>query len=277
MGNRYLEKGKEMRVLFVGDIMGNAGQEMLEVCLPKLKQKYHPQATIVNGENATHGKGIDKQAYKRLLNAGADVITMGNHTWDNPAIETFIDSAQKLIRPANFSAGKVPGKGYTLIQVNQLRLAVINLQGRVFMSPCDDPFAVAAKLIKELSKQTKLIVVDFHAETTSEKEAFSWHFDGYLSAVIGTHTHVQTNDARILPQGTAFLSDVGMTGPFDGILGMQRANVIGRFVNQMPCRFEVDEQGRRCLGACCVEIDDFSGKAKQIKTIKIDPDHPFLF
>ncbi|KRM88875.1 TIGR00282 family metallophosphoesterase [Liquorilactobacillus vini] len=266
-----------MRILFVGDIMGNAGQEILETYLPQLKQKYHPQATVVNGENATRGKGIDRYAYKRLLSAGADVITMGNHTWDNPAIEEFIGEAKKLIRPANFSAGQVPGRGYTLIQINQLKLAVVNLQGRVFMAPSDDPFAIAERLIKHLLKQTKLIVVDFHAETTSEKEAFSWYFDGKVSAVIGTHTHVQTNDARILPQGTAFLSDVGMTGPYDGILGMQRSEVIKRFVNQMPTRFEVDEQGRRGLGACLVDLDDVSGKAKQIRTIQINPDHPFMF
>ncbi|KRL38815.1 TIGR00282 family metallophosphoesterase [Liquorilactobacillus uvarum] len=265
-----------MRILFVGDVMGNAGQEVLEEYLPKLKHLYHPQATIVNGENATKGRGINEKVYKRILSCGADVVTMGNHTWDNAEITDFIQSAKKLVRPANFSAGQVPGIGYTTIKINQQRLAVLNLQGRVFMSPSDDPFAVAKDIISELKKQTNFIFVDFHAETTSEKAAFSWYFDGQVSAVVGTHTHVQTNDARILPQGTAFLSDVGMTGPYDGIIGMKRQNVITRFLNQMPTRFEVDENGRRNLSACVIDINDETGKAKKIKTIQINADHPFM-
>ncbi|KRL97525.1 TIGR00282 family metallophosphoesterase [Liquorilactobacillus satsumensis] len=264
-----------MRILFIGDVMGNAGQEMVDEYLPKLKQRFHPQATIVNAENATKGRGINEQVYKRILAAGADVITMGNHVWDNPEIETFIGSAKKMLRPANFPAGKVPGIGHTIIQINQQKLAVINLQGRVFMNPSDDPFAVAAELIAALKKKTSCIFVDFHAETTSEKEAFSWYFDGQISAVVGTHTHVQTNDARILPQGTAFLADVGMTGPYDGILGMRRKNVISRFLNQMPTRFEVDEGGRKTLSCCVIDIAADTGKARKITPLQINADHPF--
>lgn len=265
-----------MRILFVGDVVGNAGQAMIATYLPRLKQKFHPQVTIVNGENATRGRGIDQTAYKHLLLHGADIVSMGNHTWDNPAIEDFIHDAPRLIRPANFSAGQVPGQGFTLMKVNAFEVAVVNLQGRVFMNPSDDPFAVATDLITELRQKTKLVVVDFHAETTSEKEAFAWCFDGKVTAVIGTHTHVQTNDARILPAGTAFLSDVGMTGPYDGILGMQRSNVINRFINQMPTRFEVAENGRNTLGACVVDLDDNTGKATKIQAVQINPDHPFI-
>lgn len=265
-----------MRILFVGDVVGNAGQEMIATYLPQLKQKYHPQVTIVNGENATRGRGIDQMVYKHLLQHGADVVSMGNHTWDNPAIENFIQDASRLIRPANFSAGQVPGQGFTLVKVNTIEVAVINLQGRVFMNPSDDPFAVAEDLLTRIKKRTNVIIVDFHAETTSEKEAFAWCFDGQVSAVIGTHTHVQTNDARILPDGTAFLSDVGMTGPYDGILGMQRENVIKRFVNQMPTRFEVAEAGRKTLGACVIELNDTTGKATKLQAVQINPDHPFI-
>ncbi|WP_057896065.1 TIGR00282 family metallophosphoesterase [Liquorilactobacillus oeni] len=264
-----------MRILFIGDIMGNTGQDMVDDYLPKLKRRFHPQVTIVNAENATRGRGINEQVYKRILAAGTDVITMGNHVWDNPEISLFIDSAKKILRPANFSAGRVPGIGHTVIQINQQKLAVINLQGRVFMGPSDDPFAVANELIAELRKKTNCIFVDFHAETTSEKEAFSWYFDGKVSAVIGTHTHVQTNDARILPKGTAFLSDVGMTGPYDGILGMRRQNVISRFLNQMPTRFEVAEGGRRTLSCCVIDIADETGVAQKITPLQINADHPF--
>ncbi|ASR41130.1 TIGR00282 family metallophosphoesterase [Ligilactobacillus agilis] len=265
-----------MRILFVGDVMGKPGQEMLTSYLPLLKRKYQPQVTIVNGENATRGRGINEKVYKEILKAGADVLTMGNHTWDNPELQTFIGRAPKLVRPANFSANKVPGQGYTIIKVNQLKLGVVNLVGRVFMNPSDDPFAIGEALIAKLAKQVDAIFVDFHAETTSEKEAFAWYFAGKVSAVVGTHTHVQTNDARILPGGTAYLTDVGFTGPYDGILGMKRANVIERFLTQMPTRFEVDTENQTTLGACLIEVDDASGKAKSIQTIQINPDHPWL-
>lgn len=270
----FVEKRKRMRILFIGDVMGNSGQNMIEEYLPRLKRKFHPQATIVNAENATRGRGINEKVYKKILSLGADVITMGNHVWDNPEINEFIGRAKKMVRPANLPAGKVPGVGYTIMQINQQKLAVINMQGRVFMTPSDDPFAVATILIKEIKKETNFIFVDFHAETTSEKQAFAWFFDGQLSAVVGTHTHVQTNDARVLPQGTAFLADVGMTGPYDGIIGMRRENVIERFLNQMPTRFEVDEDGRQTLSGCLIDLTA-DGTAKKIQTIQINTDHPF--
>lgn len=263
-----------MRIIFVGDVVGNSGTKMLEEYLPQLKRKYRPQLTIVNGENATRGRGINEIFYKRLMKAGADVITMGNHTWDNPEVQRFISDAKNLIRPLNFSKGKVPGKGWMIQRVNDKKIAVVNVQGRVFMNPSDDPFAEMEKLLDNICAD--YVFVDFHGETTSEKEAFSWYFDGRVSAVIGTHTHVQTNDARILPNGTAYLSDVGMTGPYDGILGMKRKNVIKRFLTQMPTRFEVDEDGRQTLGACVIDLDDRSNKAKQITPILINDDHPFF-
>ncbi len=263
-----------MRIIFVGDVVGTSGTRMLEEYLPQLKRRYRPQLTVVNGENATRGRGINEAYYKRIMKAGADVITMGNHTWDNPEIRDFIEDAGNLVRPLNFPDGKVPGKGWVIRRVNDMKVAVVDVQGRVFMNPSDDPFAVMEKTLAEISAD--VVFVDFHGETTSEKEAFAWHFDGRVSAVVGTHTHVQTNDARVLPKGTAYLTDVGMTGPYDGILGMKRESVIGRFLTQMPARFEVDEDGRQTLGACVIDIDDRTGRARKIVPVQINEDHPFF-
>lgn len=231
--------------------------------------------TIVNGENAAAGRGITEKIYKKFLQDGVDVVTMGNHTWDNRDIFEFIDQAKKMVRPANFPEG-TPGQGIVFVKVNQLELAVINMQARSFMVDLDDPFRKMNELIEEARKRTPIIFVDFHGETTSEKQAMGWFLDGKVSAVVGTHTHVQTNDARILPQGTAYLTDVGMTGPYDGILGMRREPVIEKFLTALPKRFEVVENGRGLLSGCLLEIDDVTGKAKTIELIQINEDRPFL-
>jgi len=179
-----------------------------------------------------------------------------------------------MIRPANFPEA-APGKGIVYVKVNAIELAVINLQARSFMADIDDPFKKAEQLVDQARKRTPFIFVDFHGETTSEKQAMGWYLDGRVSAVVGTHTHVQTNDARILPQGTAYLSDVGMTGPYDGILGMKREAIIEKFLTALPQRFEVVEQGRSILSACIIEIDEQTGKAKSIQPIQISEDRPF--
>ncbi|EJZ8456468.1 TIGR00282 family metallophosphoesterase [Enterococcus faecalis] len=263
-----------MRILFIGDVVGSLGREALATYVPKLKKKYRPQVTIANGENAASGRGITGKIYKKFLQDGVDVVTMGNHTWDNKDIFEFIDDAKKMVRPANFPED-VPGQGMVFVKVNQLELAVINLQARTFMVPLEDPIKKAAELVAIARKRTPLIFVDFHGETTSEKQAMSWFLDGQVSAVVGTHTHVQTNDARILPKGTAFLSDVGMTGPYDGILGMKREPIIEKFMTALPKRFEVVETGRTILSACILEIDDQTGQAKMIEPIQISEDRPF--
>ncbi|WP_313467402.1 TIGR00282 family metallophosphoesterase [Carnobacterium sp.] len=263
-----------MKLLFIGDVVGSMGREMVHDHLQKLKQKYKPQVTILNGENAAAGRGITEKIYKSFLQDGVDVVTMGNHTWDNREIFEFIGDAKKMIRPANYPEG-TPGKGLAFIKVNQLELAVINLHGRTFMSDVDDPFRKADELLEEVSQRTPLVFVDFHAETTSEKQAMGWYLDGRVSAVVGTHTHVQTNDARILPAGTAYLTDAGMTGPYDEILGMKREAVINRFLTQMPTRFEVPKEGRKILSGCFIEIDDATGAAKKIENIVINDDRPF--
>ncbi|PTO35557.1 TIGR00282 family metallophosphoesterase [Enterococcus mundtii] len=263
-----------MRVLFIGDVVGAMGREMITEYLPRLKKKYRPQMTIVNGENAASGRGITEKIYKKFLQDGVDVVTMGNHTWDNRDIFEFIDDAKKMVRPANFPEG-TPGQGIVFVKVNQLELAVINMQARSFMVDLDDPFRKMSELVEEARKRTPIIFVDFHGETTSEKQAMGWFLDGKVSAVVGTHTHVQTNDARILPQGTAYLTDVGMTGPYDGILGMRREPVIEKFLTALPKRFEVVEQGRGLLSGCILDIDDQTGQAKDIQLIQINDDRPY--
>lgn len=264
-----------MKILFVGDVVGSPGRDMVSEYLPKLKAKYRPQFTIINGENAAGGKGITEKIYRGFLEKGANVITLGNHTWDNREIFEFIDEAKYMIRPANFPDG-TPGKGLIFININGVEIAVINLQGRTFLPPLDDPFRKADELINTAKVKTNIIFVDFHAEATSEKQAMGWYLDGRVSAVVGTHTHVQTADNRILPKGTAYITDVGMTGPYDGILGMDREVVLKRFLSSLPVRFEVPKTGRNQLSACLIDIDQKTGISKRIDTILINEDHPFM-
>lgn len=269
------EKRKNMRILFIGDVVGSLGRKLVHQELPRLKKSYRPQVTILNGENAAAGRGITEKIYKNFLQDGVDIVTLGNHTWDNRDVFNFIDHAKCMIRPANFPEDTTPGQGITFVKVNQQELAVINLQGRSFLTDTDDPFRKADQLIKQAQKRTSLIFVDFHAETTSEKQALSWYLDGRVSAVIGTHTHVQTNDGRILPKGTAYLTDVGMTGPYDGILGMKKEPIIDKFLTALPHRFEVIEEGRTILSYCVIDLDDTTGKAKNLTYNTISEDRPF--
>ncbi|MBP2077729.1 TIGR00282 family metallophosphoesterase [Oceanobacillus polygoni] len=264
-----------MKILFIGDVVGSPGRDMVREYLPRLKEKYRPNMTIINGENAASGKGITEKIYKQFLELGAQVITMGNHTWDKKEIFEFIDEAKYMIRPANFPENN-PGKGIVYININGTEVAVINLQGRTFLSAIDDPFQKADLLIEEAKKRTNLIFVDFHGEATSEKQAMGWYLDGRVSAVVGTHTHTQTADERILPSGTAYISDVGMTGPYDGILGVDREAVLKRFLTSLPVRFEITKTGRTQLNGIVVTIDNNSGKATKIERIIINDDHPFF-
>lgn len=265
----------KMKILFIGDVAGSPGRDMVKEYLPKLKEKYHPTVTIINGENAAAGKGITEPIYKQFLEWGAQVITMGNHTWDKKEIYDFIDDAPYLIRPANFPENN-PGKGIVYLNINGIQVAVINLQGRTFLPAIDDPFQKIDELIEEAKQKTNIIFVDFHGEATSEKQAFSWYVDGRVSAVVGTHTHTQTADERILPEGTAHITDVGMTGPYDGILGMEREAVLKRFLTSMPVRFEITKEGRTQLNGVLVTIDTDTGKAEKIQRIMINDDHPFF-
>lgn len=263
-----------MKILFIGDVYGQTGRQMLETYLPKLKKRFLPDFTIVNAENSAHGKGITKKIYNHLLELGADMLTMGNHTWDNREIFDFIEEADRLVRPANFPAG-TPGTGLRIGTAASCKVAVINVQGRVFLPPLDDPFRSADRLTAEAREKASVIFVDVHAETTSEKLALGWHLDGRVSAVIGTHTHVQTADERILPGGTAYLSDAGMTGPYNGIIGVARQSVTKRFLTGMPVRFE-SEEGPGQLGGVLIAVDEKTGRAQHIERILINDDHLFF-
>jgi metallophosphoesterase (TIGR00282 family) len=263
-----------MDILFVGDVVGSPGRDMIKTYLPKLKAKFQPAITIINGENAAAGKGITEEIAKSFFELGAQAITLGNHTWDQKDIGEYLNRTKNMIRPANFPEG-VPGQGYTIIKINQLKVGIINLQGRTFLPPLDCPFTKADEIIDQILEETPIIFVDFHAEATSEKEAMGWYLDGKVSAVVGTHTHVQTADERILPDGTAYITDVGMTGPRNGILGMEKEAVLYRFLTAMPSRFEVKKDGPNQLNAVLVKVDPKTGEAKQIKRIRVDENHPF--
>ena len=263
-----------MKILFIGDIVGAPGREIVKDYLPRLKRKYDPDCIVANGENSAHGRGITARIVRELLDAGIHAITMGNHTWDNREIFEIIDQEPRLIRPANFPQG-TPGQGMTFIKLPAGEVAVINLQGRSFLPPLDCPFQTAEQLVEQARKRTKYIFVDFHAEATSEKQALGWHLDGKASAVVGTHTHVQTGDERILPNGTGYLTDVGMCGPSDGILGMEREAVIKKFLTQLPVRFEV-ATGPAQLNAVLITLDKATGRTSRIQRIRIDAETPFM-
>ena len=261
-----------MRILFIGDIVGKIGRNAISTYLPKLKQEYRPTVSIVNAENAAHGKGLTEKIYKQLLREGVDFMTMGNHTYGQREIYEFIDEAKRMVRPANFPS-EAPGVGMRIIQINNIKLAIINIQGRAFMQDIDDPFKKADELVKEAQKVTPYIFVDFHAETTSEKNAMGWYLDGRVSAVVGTHTHIQTSDNRILPSGTGYITDVGMTGFYDGILGINRDEVIERFITSLPQRHVVPDNGRSVLSGVIIDIDK-NGKTTNIERILINDDNP---
>ena len=264
-----------LKIMFIGDVVGSPGRDMVKKYVPQLKDKYRPNITIINGENAASGKGITASIYKQFLEIGAQAVTLGNHAWDKKDIFDFIDRAAYLVRPANFPEG-TPGKGIVYLSYNGREIAVINLQGRTFMAPIDDPFAKIDELLAEAKQRTNIIFIDFHAETTSEKQALAWYVDGRASCVVGTHTHTQTADERILPQGTGYITDVGMTGPYDAILGVEKEAVLKRFMTGLPVRFEVDKKGNTQLNGFLVTINETNGKAEHVERIMINRDHPFF-
>ncbi len=256
-----------MKVLFIADIMGQGGREAVARILPALKTKEQVDLVIANGENAAHGMGLTPSIARDLFHLGVDVITMGNHTWDKKEILDVIDD-EAIVRPANYAPG-VPGRGAMLVTTaTGFKVGVLNLIGRIFMPPNDCPFRSADKVITELKKETPVIIVDIHAEATSEKVAMGWYLDGKVSAVIGTHTHIQTADEKILPEGTAYLTDVGMTGPFDSVIGIKKEIILQRFLMQMPIRFEVSDKDIWFNGVL-IEIDEKSGKALSIQRLQI--------
>ena len=255
-----------MNILFIGDIVGRPGRELLRKGLRALVQRHSADFVIANAENAAAGFGVTKDIGDTLLEYGVDVMTSGNHIWDKKEVLDYIPGQPKLLRPANYPAG-VPGRGSYVGQTGDGRaVGVINIMGRVFMLNIDDPFTVVLKEIEAMRARTRVIIVDFHAEATSEKVAMGWHLDGKATLVVGTHTHVQTADERILPNGTAYLTDAGMTGPHDSIIGMEREPSLARFLNGMPSRFEPATANPR-LNGVVVEADDRTGRARAVTRI----------
>ena len=252
-----------MRVLFIGDIVGKPGRRAVCALVPDLRRELAVDAVIANGENAAAGRGLTVNTAKEIFGGGVDVITSGNHIWDQQDIIAFLDGEAPVLRPANYPAG-VPGRGVERFGP----LTVINLMGRTFMYDIDDPFRCADRLLAEIPEGS-VILVDMHAEATSEKVAMGWYLDGRVSAVVGTHTHVPTADARLLPKGTAFVTDTGMCGPRDSIIGVNVEPVVRKFLTGMPARFTVAEKSPAVqLNAVLIEIDDDSAKARSI--VRVD-------
>ncbi|MDZ4365502.1 MAG: TIGR00282 family metallophosphoesterase [Afipia sp.] len=262
-----------MRILFVGDVVGRSGRVAVNETLPGLIRDWTLDLVVVNGENAAGGFGITEAIYHELLEAGADAITLGNHSWDQREALVFIERAPRLIRPANFPPG-TPGRGAALIDTRSgKRALVINGIGRVFMQPFDDPFAIIDRELNAcpLREVADAVVVDFHGEASSEKQAIGYFCDGRASLVVGTHTHVPTSDHRILPSGTAYMTDAGMTGDYESIIGMQREEPLGRFQRGYPAgRFEPAE-GVATLSGVAVETDDTTGLATRVAAVRIGP------
>ena len=263
-----------MRILFIGDIFGRPGRSLVHSELRRLVEENDAELVIANGENAAAGFGITPALADDLLSLGIHVITTGNHVWDKRelieyfqlGVTSFKDNARRVLRPANYPAG-TPGWGVYEGQTGLgTRYAVINLQGRVFMADNDDPFRTADRLLEQI--EAKVIFVDMHAEATSEKIALGWYLDGRVTAVVGTHTHVPTADERVLPGGTAYITDVGMTGPYDGVIGVQKELVLQRFLTQMPARWEPAKGDPRLCGVV-IDCDSGTGRARSIERVLV--------
>lgn len=256
-----------MKVLFIGDIVGEPGRLAVKELVPKIKKREKIDFVVANGENTAGGSGITPMIVDELLGYGVDVITSGDHIWKRKEIIDRISQDARILRPANYPR-EAPGFGSTVVQSKSgVDVGVINIQGRVFMQAIEDPFRVVKSEVDRIKNKARVIIVDVHAEATSEKIALGWFLDGTVSAVIGTHTHVQTADEKVLPKGTAFLTDAGMTGPFDSVIGRRTEQILNRFITQMPTKFEMAEGDVQLHGAI-VDIDEKTGKANSINRVQ---------
>jgi 2',3'-cyclic-nucleotide 2'-phosphodiesterase len=255
-----------VKLLFIGDVVGQPGRRAVTALVPKLRERHQLDVVIANGENSAGGAGITEGTATEILSAGVDIITTGDHVWDHKEVMDFLSTEPRILRPANYPPG-APGQGSTILKLEKLPpLAILNLQGRTFMPPLENPFPCAAAEVERLRQGTNLLFVDFHAEATSEKIALARMLDGKISAFIGTHTHVQTADEQIFPGGTAFLCDAGFTGPHEGVIGRDMVAIIQRFMSNLPQRFEV-AKGHVLLQGAIVDIDNATGKARSIQRI----------
>ena len=260
-----------MRILFIGDIFGRPGRQLLKTGLAAIVSRHEIDFVIANAENSAAGFGITREIGDELLDLGVDVMTSGNHIWDKKEALDYIGTEPRLLRPANYPAG-APGNGsYVARSRDGVSVGVVNVMGRVFMLNIDDPFAVVLREVDAVRQRARIVFVDFHAEATSEKSAMGWHLDGKVTAVVGTHTHVQTADERILPKGTAFMTDAGMTGPHDSIIGVDVEPALGRFLTGMPSRFEA-AAGNPRLNAVIIDADETTGLATDIERLSYSQD-----
>jgi metallophosphoesterase (TIGR00282 family) len=255
-----------MKLIFVGDVVAGLGRRTLAELLPGLRERHRPDFVVVNGENAAGGVGITRKTAKELFDLGADAITLGNHAYRHREVYEYLDEEPRIVRPANYPKGS-PGRGHTVVEANGKRLGVINLSGQVFLSAVRSPFAEVDALLAELRGKADAVLVDMHAEATSEKVAMGWHVDGRALACVGTHTHVPTADARVLPGGTAYVTDVGMTGPRGGVIGVKREQALERFLTLTHVRFETSDEDP-WLNAVLVE-GDAGGRALSIEQLLV--------
>lgn len=259
-----------MKILFVGDVVGRPGRQVVEALLPDLRRERAVDLVVANGENLAGGFGVTGDVARAMFRAGVDVLTSGNHIWDRSDGVELLDKESRLLRPANYPSGN-PGRGHCVVSAGEVPIGVINLQGRVFMTPIDDPFRIGRALLDELRQETNTIVIDFHGEATAEKQAFAHYVDGLAAAVVGTHTHVPTADARILPGGTAYITDLGMTGSHAGVIGHRPGPAAQRAMLGRRIRLELAQGNLRLQGAL-IEIDGRSGLASTIERIDIGYD-----
>ena len=257
-----------MKILMVGDVFGKAGRKTFAEITPKIKEEKNIDVVVVNGENAAHGSGLTVLTFNELLSSGADIVTSGNHIWSNKDVFEIIDREPFLLRPANYPEG-TEGKGFCIFPYRSKNIGVINLLGRTFMQAVDCPFVCASTILKEIKNKCDIILVDFHAEATSEKISLGYFLDGKVTAVVGTHTHVQTADERILPNGTAYMTDLGMVGILDSVIGLDIQSVIERFVTCKSKKFIAPEKGTCVYSAVLLEIEDSTNKTKNIERIRI--------
>ena len=256
-----------MKILMIGDVYGEPGCAALAKLLPKLRDQHRADFTVVNVENAAGGFGVTQPIAESILDLGVDVMTTGNHVWDKKETASYIVKENRLLRPANYPEG-TPGAGWITVKAGPHRVTVINLMGRVFMHPIDCPFRKVEAMLEATGGETPIRLVDFHCEATSESVAMGWWLDGKVSAVVGTHRHVQTADERILPGGTAYITDLGMTGPTDGVIGVNREQILNRFLYQMPIRFET-AKGPAKLHGVVITVDPETGRASAIERLSI--------
>ena len=256
-----------MRFLIVGDVYGRPGRAAFAKYTPKIRAEKKIDVVIVNGENSAGGKGITRKSLDALYHGGADIITSGNHIWDKKDVLEFIDAEPFLIRPANYPEG-APGRGYCVYPFRAKNVGVMNLSGRAFMPALDCPFQKVEDLLREMKQDCDIIILDFHAETTSEKMAMGWYLDGRVNAVVGTHTHIQTADDRLLPGGTAYITDLGMVGPWNSVLGVRRECILEKFITGRPVRFEPAE-GPAVYSAVIIETDDVTNRTLSIERVLI--------